>query len=325
MKFGEAWLCSNGPGLDDDQLALRQQESSVTPMVEPLTEHRHELGEMPYWDAARQRLVYVDINAGTINELDVSNGERRVIDLQPPLGFAMPVEGSDLWLCGQGNDLIVVDASGTEHARHPVEPGLEGNRLNEGKADPRGRLWFGSLSKTRALGEAALYRFDQRGLTRIRSITIGNGTDWDIERRRMYHVDSLTQQVDVFDYDVDSGEVDNVRRWVSIEAADGLPDGLTVDRDGCVWLALFGGGVVRRYDPDGVLMRTIALPTPFATCPAFGGADLSTLYITTSRHRIPLDEQAAHPLAGAVFAIDAGAVGRPVNMVARDVAAAVGS
>ena len=103
----------------------------------------------------------------------------------------------------------------------------------------------------------------------------------------MYHVDSPTQRIDVFDYDVATGGVENARTWTTIDTADGLPDGLTIDSEGCVWLALFQGGAVRRFDPDGRLMLDVALPTPFVTCPAFGGDDLSVLFVTSSQHKIP--------------------------------------
>jgi sugar lactone lactonase YvrE len=285
--------------------------------------HRHELAEMPYWDAVRRRLCYVDIDRGTINELDTATGDLHVIELTAPLGFAMPVAGSDVRLCGQGNDLIAVDASGHELGRMPIEPGLDGNRMNEGKADPSGRLWFGSMSKSREPEQAALYRLDANGLTRIRAITIGNGTDWDVERGRMYHVDSPTQQIDVFDYDVTTGEVENLRTWVTIDADDGLPDGLTIDSEGCVWLALFQGGSVRRFDPDGKVMFDVEMPTPFVTCPAFGGDDLSTLFVTSSQHKIAAEDRAGHPLAGALFTIDTDTTGRPANVIAPDVAAKV--
>ena len=139
----------------------------------------------------------------------------------------------------------------------------------------------------------------------------------------MYHVDSPTQRIDVFDYDVATGDVENVRTWATIDADDGLPDGLTIDSEGCVWLALFQGGAVRRFDPDGAVMFDVELPTPFVTCPAFGGDDLSTLFVTSSQHKIPPEERAGHPLAGALFTIDSGTVGRPANLIAPDVAGKV--
>lgn len=293
--------------------------NAASAIVDAPFPHRHELAEMPHWDAARRRLCYVDINNGTINELDIGTGQRTVIQLTAPLGFAMPVAGSSARVCGEGNDLIAIDGVGAELGRLPIEPGCEDNRMNEGKPDPSGRLWFGTMSKTRQPEQSALYRLDGNGVTPIRTITTGNGTDWDVARGRMYHVDSPTQRIDVFDYDVATGNVENARTWTTIDPDDGLPDGLTIDSEGCVWLALFSGGAVRRYDPDGALMSEIALPTPFVTCPAFGGDDLSTLFVTSSQHRIPEDERADHPLAGALFTIDTGVAGRPANTVSPDV------
>ena len=291
--------------------------------VEAPFPQRHELGEMPYWDSARRLLCYVDINGGSINELDLASGELTTIEIAAPLGFAMPVAGSDVRVCGKGNDLIAVDGAGNGLGRLPIEPGLDGNRINEGKADPRGRLWFGSMSKTREPEQAALYRLDANGLARIRTITLGNGTDWDVERGRMYHVDSTTQRIDIFDYDVETGSVDNARPWATIDPDDGLPDGLTIDAEGCVWLALFQGGAVRRFDSDGQKMLDIALPTPFVTCPVFGGDDLTTLFVTSSQHKIPPEDRAGNPLAGALFTVDAGVAGRPANLVSPHVAAVV--
>lgn len=287
--------------------------------------HRSELGEMPQWDAARSRLTYVDINGGSIHELDTESGELASVEISSPLSFAIQVAGSTTRLCGNGNDLIAVDADGAELARLPVELGMSGNRLNEGKADPRGRLWIGSMSKTREPEQAALYRLDQRGLAKIRTITLGNGTDWDVERNRMYHVDSTTQQIDVWDYDVETGDVYNRRAWATIDLDDGLPDGLTIDAEGCVWVCLFEGGVIRRLDPDGTRIVDVALPTRYATCPAFGGDDLATMFVTTSRYKLSPDERACDPLAGALLVFDPGVGGRPANQLSTDVAAQVGT
>ena len=285
--------------------------------------HRSELGEMPQWDADRRRLTYVDIDGGSFHELDPGSGDLTSVRIAAPLGFAIRVTGSTTRLCGHGNDLIAVDADGAEIGRLPVEPGSTGNRLNEGKADPRGRLWIGSMSKSREPERAGLYRFDARGVAKIRTITLGNGTDWDVARNRMYHVDSTTQQIDVWDYDVETGDVDDRRAWATIVPDDGVPDGLTVDAEGCVWVCLFGGGVVRRLDPDGRTIADVALPTRYPTCPAFGGDDTATLFVTTSRHKLSPEERAGDPLAGALLVLDPGVGGRPANLIAADVAAQV--
>src|SRR5262249_6742075 len=155
-----------------------------------------------------------------------------------------------------------------------------------------------------------LYRLDADGLATVEGgLTIGNGTDWDLERERMYHIDSVTQRVDRYRYDVDTGAVADRRAFVEIGPADGLPRGLTLDADGCVWVCLFGGGAVRRYDPDGGLMSTVGLPVIHTTSAAFGGPDLSTLFVTSSQHRLSPAELAAQPLAGALFVADPGVRG----------------
>ena len=154
---------------------------------------------------------------------------------------------------------------------------------------------------------------------------MGNGLDWDLERGRMYHIDSTTQQIDVHHYDLATGAVADRRVFVQVDPADGLPDGLTLDADGCVWLCLYGGGAIRRYDPDGTLMTTVHLPVVHVTSAAFGGPDLSTLFVTTSRHKLDEAERAAQPLAGALLVVDPGVRGRAPSTVRAVVAAAVPS
>jgi len=156
-------------------------------------------------------------------------------------------------------------------------------------------------------------------------MTVGNGLDWDLGRGRMYHIDSTSQQIDVHRYDVATGAVADRRVFVRVDPADGLPDGLTLDAEGCVWLCLYGGGAIRRYDPDGALMTTVHLPVPHVTSAAFGGPDLSTLFVTTSRHKLDEAERAAQPLAGALFVVDPGIRGRAPSTASPAVAAVVSS
>ncbi len=296
----------------------------MTPIVDAPYAERCELGEGPHWNASTARLTYVDIDAGTLHELDPSTGAVVATSVEPPISFAVPVAGSGGRVCGTGGDLTLLDAGDAPLGTLAVERGRAGNRMNDGKADPAGRLWFGSMSLTRATGAAAFYRLDADGLATIDgSVTISNGLDWDLEHRRMYYIDSPRQRIDRFDFDVASGAVENRRAFAEIDPADGLPDGLTVDADGGVWVALFGGGAVRRYDPDGALVEAVAVPASCPTCPAFGGADLSTLFVTTSRHRLSEAQRAEQPLAGALLVVDAGVRGRAGNPVAAAVAAAL--
>ncbi len=284
---------------------------------------RSELGEAPHWDAERRRLVYVDINGGDIHELDPATGTDLTTHVGAPVSFAVPVAGGAELVCGAGGDLTLV-AERQQIMRRTVESDRPGNRFNDGKADPAGRLWFGSMSLARTPGTAALYCLADDGLRTVDDrITLSNGLDWDIERERMYYIDSTTQRIDVWRFDLATGAVADRRQFAAIDPADGLPDGLTLDADGCVWVALFEGGAMRRYDPDGRVIENLTLPVSCPTCPAFGGDDLSTLFVTTSRHKLNEAERAGEPLAGAVLSIDAGVRGRAPNVVAPDVLAAL--
>ena len=285
---------------------------------------RCELGEGPHWEVARGRLRYVDIDGGVVHDLDPATGDDRPVPVPPPVSFAVPIgHGPDV-LCGTGGAVTRVAGDGQVVGRLAVEPDRPGNRINEGKADPAGRLWFGSMSRSRTPGVASLYCLDADGLRTVSGgMTVGNGIDWDVDRGRMYHIDSTTQQIDVYRYDLATGAVADRGVFVRIDPADGLPDGLTLDADGCLWLCLFGGGAIRRYDPDGTLMTTVRLPVAHVTSAAFGGPDLSTLFVTTSRHKLNEAERAAQPLAGALLVVDPGVRGRPPGTVSPAVAATV--
>jgi len=298
----------------------------VTAAVDAPWLDRCDLGEGPYWDAATARLVYVDIDAGTLHRLDPVTGTDRVARLPPPVSFAIPVDGRTGSVCGSRTGPTLLDEDDHPTASRPVEPERQDRRLNDGKADPRGRLWFGSMSLQRTPGDGAFYRLDASGLTTvIDAVTTSNGLDWDVERRRMYYVDSPTQRIDVFNYDVATGAVEDRRTFAEIDPADGFADGLALDADGFVWVALFRGGAVRRYDPGGAVAAHVPLPTSCPTCPVFGGADLATMFVTTSRHRLSVEQRAAEPLAGALLVVDAGVRGRAGNAVSSATAAAIGS
>ncbi|MGH9270130.1 MAG: SMP-30/gluconolactonase/LRE family protein [Ilumatobacteraceae bacterium] len=293
--------------------------------VDALYAVRCDLGEGPHWNLATARLTYVDIDAGAVHRVDPATGSSTAISVEPPISFAVPVEGESGWVGGTGLGLTWFGADGAPIGKLEVERARPANRLNDGKADPTGRLWFGSMALDRTPGGAGFYRLDAAGLTTIdRAVTTSNGLDWDVERGRMYYIDSPEQRIDVFSFDVSSGEVEDRRPFATIDPDDGLPDGLTVDADGCVWVALFRGGAVRRYDPDGAIVEDVRLPVTCPTCPVFGGDDLATMFVTTSRHKLTAEQRAEQPLAGALLVVDTGVRGRPSHAVGAAVAALVG-
>jgi sugar lactone lactonase YvrE len=174
------------------------------------------------------------------------------------------------------------------------------------------------MSLTREPGVAALYRLEPGGEPEpvLRGLTISNGLGWSPDGSTMYLIDSPTQRIDRFDFEPVRGELANRREFAAIEVGDGLPDGLTVDADGGVWVALFGGAEVRRYDPAGRLDLRLPLPTSNCTCPALGGAGLTDLFVTTAKHKLEAAELAAQPLAGNLFRARSPHPGLPLNRFA---------
>ncbi|MFJ3664895.1 SMP-30/gluconolactonase/LRE family protein [Streptomyces sp. NPDC090106] len=254
------------------------------------------LGEGPTWDAAEARLLWLDILGGRIHTYDPATGRRTVRVTDQHVGAAKPRAGGGLVL-NLRDGVALLDPDGSRRwLRHEPVPG---RRANDAAVAPDGSLWAGTMRYDEAPGGGTLSRItaDGTAATVLDDVTVSNGTGWSPDGRLMYYIDSPTRRVDVFDHA--DGRVTGRRQLVEIEDGAGFPDGLTVDADGCVWVALWDGAAVRRYTPDGVLDRTIALPTPRVTACAFGGADLTDLYITTAR--VGLDSP--HPVAGSLLVV----------------------
>jgi sugar lactone lactonase YvrE len=184
-------------------------------------------------------------------------------------------------------------------------------RMNEGGCDPDGRFYCGSMAYDQLPHAGALYRLDPDGSVHVvlENVTISNGLEWSPHGSRAYYNDTPTQRIDVFDYDRQSG-LSGRRPFAEVPAEAGLPDGLTVDEEGGVWLALYGGGAVRRYTSEGVLDEVIEVPAQMVTACTFGGQDHSQLFITTSREGLGDGED---PLAGSLFRAAVGVAGLPVR------------
>jgi sugar lactone lactonase YvrE len=247
--------------------------------VEIVERDADELGEGPVWLPETRQLLRVDIARG-----EIVVAERRR-PLGAAVGFALPVAGGG-FIAGAGRTLVRLGTlEGDPEPIAEVEPGREANRFNDAACDPRGRLWAGTLSTTREPGAAALYRVEPGGRPSVAlaGVTVSNGLDWSPDAARLYYVDSVTQRIDAFDFDAGRGQLGARRPFASIAPEDGLPDGLTVDAEGGIWLALFGGGAIRRYAPDGTLDAHVPLPVTHPTSLGFGGAGLADLYVTSAR------------------------------------------
>jgi sugar lactone lactonase YvrE len=259
-------------------------------IAEPVGSVTARLGEGPRWDAQAGRLLWVDIEGGLLHAGD------RTIDCGAMVGAVAPWAG-DVVLAALADGLAAVDVAGGSVRRLAAIPhGRPGMRSNDGACDAAGRFWIGTMALDESPGAGALYRYDPDGAlhTVLSGIGLSNGLGWDAADRLMYYVDSLTQRVDVLDFDLASGEVENRRPLAVIAEADGIPDGLALDDEGGIWVALHGGGQVRRFDPDGSVSGSVEVPVPKVTACCFAG---NRLFVTAREGLFALDVPFSGPPA----------------------------
>lgn len=271
-------------------------------------------GEGPLWDARDQRLLWVDIDAGVVHRFDPASGIDEPTAVGQPVGAAALREAGGLVLAVRDGFSILDDGHSTVIA--DVEREDPASRMNDGSVDLAGRFWAGTMAFDASVGAGSLYRLDPDGAvqTMLTGLTISNGLDWSPEDRTMYFVDSMAGGVDAFDFDLDAGTISGRRRVCEIPPEEGLPDGLTVDADGFVWVALWGSGSVRCYAPSGALVALVDVPARQVTSCAFGGPDLADLYITTARAGLSAEDLRGQPDAGGLFVCRPGVVGRAPNV-----------
>ena len=267
-------------------------------------------GEGPVWSEGWGGLRWVDMLAGDVLSLDPDGTVRRrpVGDVAAAL---RPRRGGGAVIAVE-RGFVLEDADGALSPLEPVwtDPSV---RMNEGGCDPDGRFWCGSMAYDQTEGAAALYRLDPDGSVHrvLDGVTVSNGLEWSPDGTLAYYDDTATHRTDVFDYDPATG-LTGRRPFVRF-GDDDSPDGLTVDAEGGVWVALYGGSTVHRYDADGRLDAVVEVPTAKVTACTFGGADLDELFITTSRQDLgPGDD----PLAGSLFRVDPGVRGLPIRQFA---------
>lgn len=237
------------------------------------------LAEGPFWDAERGKLIWVDIEGSAVHWFDPSTGTDHAVDVGQHVGAAVLRQGGGLVLAVRDGFALWGDG-GLDVIASFNEPDF---RMNDGKVDPAGRFWAGSMAYDERPGPGWLYRLDRnRSVHRvIGGLGISNGMDWSDDAATMYFIDSLTGGVDAFAFDLERGGVSNRRRVVNIPESLGVPDGMTLDAEGCLWVAIWGSGEVRRFTLDGALLCVVELPEEGTTCCAFGGAELSDLYVTS--------------------------------------------
>ncbi len=273
------------------------------------------LGEGPCWDPARQGLLWVDIEQQVVCLFDPASGTNKMWNIGSEVGFAVPTTSGDI-VCGTRDGIVRLDTDSGD-VDHVVDPetDMPRNRFNDGKCDPQGRLWAGTLSDDRQ-PVASLYRIDGNFQVDrvVERVTVSNGMAWSRDHRTMYYIDSQTFRVDAFDFDADSGSISNRRPVINIPEDYGKPDGMTIDVDGMLWVALFRGHCVTRWNPETAeMLARVEVPVANVTSCCFGGHDLDTLYITSARAGLDEESLEEQPLAGSLFSVQPGVTGMPIT------------
>ncbi|MBC6445715.1 SMP-30/gluconolactonase/LRE family protein [Actinokineospora xionganensis] len=276
------------------------------------------LTEGPVWDAREQVLTWVDILPGLIHTAEFvprpGVPDLRLVDtvsLGQAVGAVVPRESGGL-LAAAGTGFRSVPGNGEFAALDLPNDGVA-RRMNDAKCDPRGRLLAGTMAFDARPDAGALVSLDHAGRVRtlLDPVTISNGLGWSPDGRLLYYADSATKRVDVFDYDLETGDLSGRRTFA--EFADGEPDGLTVDAAGRVWIAVWGAGQVRSYHPDGSPHMTVPVPAAHVSSCTFAGPDLDVLVITTAGEGRSADDLAGEPDAGRLFVCRPGAIGLPAT------------
>ena len=279
-----------------------------------------ELGECCRWDEVRDELNWVDINAGRFFRAR-ADGERidvvRTYEAGGALSSFAPLENrSDGWIVSVDQSILLLNESGD--LRELVQPEARRAtevRMNDGVADPWGRFWVGSMAFDSSEGGGSLYRFHEStgADTVLDNVTVSNGLGWSPNRRTMYYVDSGPGTLYAFDVD-ELGEISRQRPFLQFDVAtEGTPDGLYVDGEGAIWVAMWGGYEVRRYSPDAMQLARVRVPTAQPSSCTIGGVKGTTLYVTTAREHMAPDVLEREPDAGRLFSVDVHVAARPID------------
>ena len=282
------------------------------------------LGESPLWHPAEQQLYWTDIPGRALHCHDPSSGRHRTWSVDTEVGSLAPMRDGGLLLARRDGLWQFDPDTGRQHVLIAAPYDTHRERFNDGKCDPQGRFWTGTIYEPRDVALAAVYCYDrQHGLRRMAGdITVGNGLGWSPDGGTLYYSDTKAHTVYAQNFDARTGRP-GPRRILAqfpvkqpdqdLDTYGGRPDGAAVDAEGAYWCAMFEGQRLLKLSPQGDVLREIRLPVRCATMPCFGGPDLQTLYITTSREKRPDAELAIQPLAGRVLSLRVDTPGLPAN------------
>jgi sugar lactone lactonase YvrE len=273
------------------------------------------LGEGARWDARCDELLVVDILAGRVYRGRVADDGGlslvRAYQLPGTVGAVAPVQDDQGWVLAAARGFAYLSPDGSLRPLAEVAPA--GTRMNDAACDPQGRFWAGTLADDHHAGGGALYRLDPNGHTEVMldGLTISNGLGWSPDGATMYLVDTGPRVVHAFTFDAEEGTISDGRVLTTVAEEVGGPDGMTVDAEGDLWVAIYGGGRVHRYAPDGELRQVLLVPAKQSTSCAFAGPGLHRLYVTTATEAWSDEQRRAEPTAGLVYRFETNATGRP--------------
>ena len=283
--------------------------------ADPIVQQGARLGEGSLWHPQTQRLFWVDIVGQTVFIFDPKSGENRGINVGTDVGTVVSRKSGGMILGVKGGFAgLDLETEALEEIAM-VETDLPNNRFNDGKCDPAGRFWAGSMAYDFAKGAGSLYCMDRDLSVRkvLSDVSISNGLVWTADQAAFYYIDSLAFQIAAFDYDVATGEIANRRVVVELPQDVGFLDGMSIDANGNLWVAIYGSGQVRCWNPaNGQLLDTVEAPgAKLTTSCAFGGPNLNELYITSASDGLTEQEKKEQPLAGSLFRAELDVSGLP--------------
>jgi len=275
------------------------------------------LGEGAIWNVDNQKLYWVDIEGQCFNIFDPATGDNIVYKTGKRVGTVVPINANTvLTALEDGIATIDLEKGSVDYVLNTDIHKVNNRRFNDGKCDPRGRFWVGTLSMDGIANVSSLYCIDKdfNLSERISGVSISNGIAWSIDGSLMYYIDTPTGEVVQFDYNLENGTIANKKLIIKITEQDGYPDGMTIDGQGMLWVALWDGFGVVQIDPStGNILQKINIPAPKVTSCTFGGPNLDQLYITTARVEMTEDDLLKYPLSGSIFIADIKVTGLRAN------------
>jgi sugar lactone lactonase YvrE len=280
--------------------------------VELVLDTKSALGEGAIWNYKTGELIWVNITDKILNFYNPKLKNNKEMLTGQMIGTVVPAESGKMMIALENGFYQFDPETGSKKLIANPEEKISGNRFNDGKCDPSGRFWAGTMSTEGKQQAGALYRLDADSTVHkmIDNVTTSNGIVWSLNADKMYYIDTPTRKVMAWDYNNETGEISNPETAIDVPEDMGYPDGMTIDAKGNVWIALWGGSAVGNWNPEtGKLLRTIDVPAKNVTSCAFGDEDLGTLYITTARQGTSDEELKKFPYAGGVFKIRPGVKG----------------